>query len=233
MVGILSLIEQNPILIVTLVMDVALGANILRTWLHPYLGNFDIALILQPLEPEGQGKQQALEEGMARTSKSRPAAPTGRQTVAATTKRTDEKTVWMIAGRVEFNPMKEAFRIGKGDGAFTYRVDTSKMAFIQRYHRVYYYEKGHAYPMTYSYGMNVRTTSSKGMDLFVAQKLWQQAVAATQKLSFAIPLLMVVMCIAAGVGVGFMVFYFVHPGFVAAGTVAKSVTTATTATFGG
>lgn len=235
--GLLSLIQGNPVLTVTLIMDVVLGLNILRQYLHPYLGNFDIALILQPLEPEGQEKaqQQSLDQiAGAKTRIKAAAAPSGRQLVAAATKKTDERKVWMIAGRVEFNPMKEAFRVGRGNDAFTYKVDTSKMAFIQRYHRVYYYEKGHAYPMTYSYAMNVRTTSSKGMDLFVAQKLWQQAVAATQKLNVALPIMVIIISIAAGAGLGFMIFYFAHPGFVVAGTeVTRSVTTGTTGTFGG
>lgn len=202
MVEILDIILQNPILIISLGMDVGLGVTIIKNMLHPYLGNFDIALILKPLEPQQEEKKIT------------------------------EKKMWMMTSRVEFNPDREVFRVGKGDGASSYRVDPSKVAFIQRHHRVYYYEYGKAYPLSYAYGMNTIKTTAKGMDIFIIQQLWKQAVAATQKLNFALPILVMIMCVAAGAGLGFMAFYFVHPGFVAAGT-QPIVTTATTATFGG
>ena len=47
--GGLSFFTSNPILVVTLVMDVGMGAQLVRSMLHPYVGNFDIALVLQPL----------------------------------------------------------------------------------------------------------------------------------------------------------------------------------------
>lgn len=169
---ILDWLQSNAILLVPLVGDAIMALVIARNLLHPILGNFDIALILRPLNDN---------KGRTRN--------------------------YMICGRIEINPKKEAFRIGKKDEGFTYRVDDSMVAFIQRTHRVFYYLEKKAYPIPYFVGAPGRNTSSKGMDLFVAQRLWQQAVAATQKLNFTLPAIMLVMCILAGVGVGGIATY--------------------------
>lgn len=198
--GGLSFFTSNPILVVVLVMDGAMGLQLARSMLHPYVGNFDIALILQPLgdktDPKAKGKLS-------------------------------EAAILMMANRVEFNPMREAFRVGKKSNAFTYKVDPSQVAFIQRTHRVYYYQKGLAYPVPVGYGTPARTTTSKGMDLYVAQKLWGQAVAATQKLNFSLPIMVAILCVAAGAGVAGAIFFAVHPGFVPLTSIPHNSTTVT------
>ena len=200
--GGLSFFTSNPILVVTLVMDVGMGAQLARSMLHPYVGNFDIALILEPLTVKD--------------------------------KKEDEPEMMMMAYRKEFNPLREEFRIGKKQDALTYRVDPAKVAFMQRYHRVYVYQVDKSYPVSVGYGMPPRPTSAKGMDVFVARKLWGQAVAATQKMNMTLPTLVAVLCVVAGLGMGFVVFYVAHVqlGFCPIGSLACTVVHTTTATLG-
>src|SRR5207253_2749840 len=120
------------------------GFVILKRMLHPILGVFDIALILQPL-----GTDQDI--------------PKPKKDMTA-----DEQTIYVnkyikgkiltMAYRKEFPVLKEAFRIGKKDEGFTYRVIPTKVAFLQRTHRVYEYLHGLSYPINVSYGSPDRLT---------------------------------------------------------------------------
>lgn len=211
-----SIITQNPILFAVLLMDGFGGVAILRNMLHPYLGNFDIALILEPMGERG------LDEATRK--------------FVLKAKGDDKPALLMMSARVEFNPLRKGFTLGKKEQGLMYTIDPSSVAFIQRTHRVYYYIKDRTLPVKVGYGVNPASPSSRGMFMLIIQKLWGQAVAATQKTNMTLPIFVAILCVVAGLGGGFSLFYALHTqlGFVPYSTpVSSSVTTSiTTGTLG-
>jgi hypothetical protein len=173
----ISIITSNPIIIV-LIVDIVAGFFIMKRQLHPILGVFDIALIFQPLGtdediPVPKKNMTELEQ-------------------KSYVEQHIKGKILTLAYRKEFPVLKEAFRIGKKDSGFTYRINPKRVAFLQRTHRVYEYIHGLSYPINVSYGSPDRLTTSKGMDMFVALKLWGQSLAATGKQNFSAPVLVIV-----------------------------------------
>lgn len=215
----------DPVYIVLLV-DAIGGVMIAKRILHPILGNFDIALILQPM---GDDKE----------------IPPPKPNMTAEEQRKYVENylkgkIFSMAGRIEFNPNKEAFRLGGGRSSimgaksegFTYRVDPKKVVFLQRTHRVYEYVKGLAYPVTVHYGLPERLTTSKGMDGFVALRLWRDAIDSTKRVASNVPIAIAIMCVIMGLLGGFTLFYAIHTqlGFVPYVAPVVNATTHSTAT---
>lgn len=205
----LSFFTSNPIIAVSLLTDAVMGIFILRQILHPYLGKFDIALILDPMKDTNidvsiKGKKKAL------------------VTIAG--------AQYYMAGRKEIPTLVDEFRIGKGANAFTYRRDNSKIAFIQWTHRVFLYKKDQSFPVAVGIGQPARNTSAKGMDMFVAQELWGQGIRALARANSA-PMIMLIMMLIAGVALGYIVGNF-EPINKATG-VAVQTATSTTAVYTG
>ena len=66
--------------------------------------------------------------------------------------------------------------------------------------------------------------------MLIIQKLWGQAVAATQKTNMTLPIFVAILCVIAGLGGGFSLFYALHTqlGFVPIGGIPAGTTTTTT-----
>lgn len=213
---IVGLIAGNPVILI-LAIDGIFGLLIAKRALHPILGSFDIALILQPLGND--------EETIPKAKKNM----TEEEQQTYIDKFIKGKILTM-AYRKEFPILKQAFRIGKKSDGFTYKVNPKKVAFLQRTHRVYEYLHGFAYPISISYGAPERATTSKGMDMYVAQKMWGQAIDGNRKQNFSLPIFVAVLCIVAGLGIGFALFYGFHTqlGFIPAPYTAPITNSTTT-----
>ena len=196
----------GPIILIMLIMMLVMGGITLRRVLHPYLGRYDIALILDPMkdtqiDKTKKGKEKAL------------------ITIGG--------AHYFMAGRKEFDPMVEDFRVGKKADAFTYRRDNSKVAFVQGTHRVFFHRKNESFPMAIGWGLPARSTSAKGMDMFVAQELWKQGIAALRSATNA-PLAMMIMAAVLGFAAAAAIFFAFHPGYVPVGTYPSGATSTST-----
>lgn len=185
-IPLLSFFTSNPIIAVSLLIDAVMGIFIARQILHPYLGKFDIALILDPMKDTDidvsvKGKKKAL------------------VTIAG--------TQYYMAGRKEFPTNADGFHFGKGANGIQYFRENGKVAFIQWTHRVYFYIAGKAYPVPIGIGVPARGTSAKGAHMFIIQQLWGQAVRALAKANSA-PMIMLIMMLVAGVALGYIIGNF-------------------------
>lgn len=219
--------QENPALLVALFADVVMGVSIVRKILHPYVGRFDIALVLEPLNSRKNGKK----DDDPTTDKDEQLELNGE--------------ILRVVSRVEFDPVKKKeFTIGKGDDAETYRIeqpgesgarerkkgeepvaesstdsaqddlDLPGPGFLQWTHRVWFFRRGQAYPITTGFGLPARSTTATAYDKVVRLKLWEQSVRGARNPIPKTPIGMSIMFLALGAAITGALFFAIHPGFV-------------------
>lgn len=223
--AILLWVESNPALVVALTVDVIMGFTVAKRVLHPYLGRFDIAYLLEPLGERDANPTKG--------------APAEGSTVEV------QGQIMMVAGRIEFNPDRKMLTFGKGKDTETYRIEKPGDAkvkkpakkkvkglpaapegpeaspatlpgpgFLQWTHRVWFFRRGQAYPIHVSFGGPARTTSADAADKFVRLRFWEMAVRGARSAELKIPLTFILIYIALGAAISAALFFGVHPGFV-------------------
>lgn len=218
------MVNIDPILLVPLVGDLVMGIVIARNALHAKLGVYDIGYVVEPLgEKSVDGKQMYQVRARVEFNPGNKKFRLGRGK-AAETYRIESPT------ENEINRIRAANAKKKGDLQQVPeppKDDIPGPGFLQWTHRVWFFTKGKAYPISIGMGKPARNTTARGMDMMVTQSLWGQAVASLKKMSAGLPAAMVLMSFIAGAGIAAMAFFIIHPGFVPIGTQIAQHTTAT------
>lgn len=204
------MVSIDPILLIPLVADLVMGIVIARNALHNKLGVFDIGYVIEPLGRTDEGdiyKVHARVEFNPSNKKFRLGKGKNAETY-----------------RIEGPTENEINRIRKWNEKRT--KDLAKIpelpkddklpgpGFLQWTHRVWFFAKGKAYPISIGFGKPARLTTAKGADMYITQELHGQAVAHLRKVNQTLPIAMAILCVVAGAGIAAALFFALHPGFV-------------------